>query len=91
VLFDGNDTNDYNTSTPSSSLSASTAATAVVLIRYGMIIHNKSPSSPSLCIPVLSDWVPVRLFFPFVFVRFSSSNWLVPSISSFNSNPVVVQ
>ena len=37
-----------------------------------MTIHNKSPSSPSLCIPVLSDWVPVRLFFPFVFVRFSS-------------------
>ena len=32
VLSDGNDTNDYNTSTLSSSLSASTTVTAVVVV-----------------------------------------------------------
>ena len=31
-----------------------------------MTIHNNSPSSPSLCVSVLSDWVPVRLFVPFI-------------------------
>ena len=78
VLSDGNDTNDYNTTTPSSSLLASTAATAVVVVYprvrhkystwsvYGTTIHNKYPSSSSLCIPVLSDWVPVYIFFPFI-------------------------
>ena len=41
VLSDGNDTNDYNTTTPSSSLLASTAATAVVVV-YPRVRHKYS-------------------------------------------------
>ena len=41
VLSDGNDTNDYNTTTPFSSLLASTAATAVVVV-YPWVRHKYS-------------------------------------------------
>ena len=70
--------NTNNTRTPSSSLSTA-AAIAVVyswarhnnrlqyLIGYDTTINNTFPSSHSLCVLVLDDWVPVGRyhFFPF--------------------------
>ena len=73
ILSRGNDTNG-NTTDSSSSLSVDAVAVAVAMswIRhvYGIGRHGnnyKSPSSPSLCVPVLGDWVPLGMyhFFPF--------------------------
>mmetsp|Transcript_19156 Transcript_19156/g.20607 ORF Transcript_19156/g.20607 Transcript_19156/m.20607 type:complete len:99 (-) Transcript_19156:17-313(-) len=74
VLSSGNHTNNNNNTAPSSSLSVDAVAVAVVMswIRhvYGIGRHGnnyKSPSSPSLCVPVLGDLVPIGIhhFFPF--------------------------
>jgi len=74
VLSNGNHTNNNNNTAPSSSLSVDAVAVAVAMswIRhvYGIGRHGnnyKSPSSTSLCVPVLGDWVPLGMyhFFPF--------------------------
>jgi len=74
VLSNGNHTNINNNTAPSSSLSIDAVAVAVAMswVRhvYGIGRHGnnyKSPSSPSLCVPVLGDWVPLGMyhFFPF--------------------------
>jgi len=74
VLSNGNHTNNNNNTAPSSSLSVDAVAVAVAMswVRhvYGIGRHGnnyKSPSSTSLCVPVLGDWVPLGMyhFFPF--------------------------
>ena len=89
IVSDSNHTNDNNTSTPflfslgcCYYLSMDTAWVHY-LIGYGTARHdNKSPYSLSLCVHVLSDWVPVRRrhFFPFL-LRFYFISYACPSFN----------